>query len=467
MAHENNANKTLKDWVFEQVQHGVTWYDTSMLPLIITLVGPHDSISWITPYSCLHAFSGWFIAFLCNLFNLGPDLSIAIVVALGAGWEIFEYWVSPVLGYWAVRNTANVAIDIVTVLVLFMLTYDSKPAWSFNMSVTASLFVAGFLVGRAATAKVYNPEKTAEFSKLEKRWLLKLSAKRKHFPKHNNKETVQTQVALCRRRVARFYNRECCGVFLNNNDYSAWLTTVDGLQERPLLSPAHRMLAALCATVIAVHLEFNWNGTLMSLIAALVGFAVSLPSDRTLLQEDLPNKEQQPMTDKSMYLCPFYRVWPQNSLNADRWRGRNRARRKFRARCLPVRFLLIILLLLAGPHTSWQVLLSLAIASFVFVLYNLCKESKTNRVWWSREYLLIEIAAIIVFFAVLDLTLACHVTCAVLAVHWFVSVWISGVWPPVTEEHAISIELNTRLPTPEGPHSSNAANRDNFPLLKF
>ena len=135
-----------------------------------------------------------------------------------------------------------------------------------------------------------------------------------------------------------------------------------------------------------------------------------------------------------------------------------KSRRVFRTYCLPVRFALMSLLLLVGPRVTGSgvrpVFLLLAALAFCFVAVNIRGERKDGNlaVWWRREYLLLEIAAIAVFFAALDHTMACYVTCAVLATHWTVSVWMSGFWEPVLEQEVDNqiseVEMESLLRAP-------------------
>lgn len=386
------------------------------MPLrIAPFIGRHDSVSWVTPYTGLHALSGYVIAKASDGLDLSVDAAIGSAVGLGVGWEIVEYWMAPVLGYWAVRNTANTAIDMVAVLGLFMATCKAAPPWHAGSGDFKTMAGLGVIAGLSAQLRSYVPEEQLVQGKLQMGTLKGIKALRAALSKPL--------------RSAMDWLRASDG-----KESSPLQPAIVGPQEdvlqRPLLSPPHRMLAALCAIVIAVCAQFDWRALPTNLIAALVGFALTFPFTKNESTAKVPAGKREGLGG-----CPFYRVWPQFSQDAKRHGGRDKARTLFRVVCLPVRYILMLLLLLVGPRVTWSrvTFLVLGAMAFGFVAFRLWQEDESNPdrlpVWWSREYLLLEISAIIVLFALLDHAAACYASCALLAVHWTVSVWLSGFWP--------------------------------------
>lgn len=448
-----------------------------MLSPITPFIGRHDSVSWVTAYTGLHALSGFVIGRVSENLNLSIDAAIGSAVGIGVGWEIVEYWMEPVLGYWAVRNTGNTAIDIVAVLVLFMVTSKVAPLWQVENDNSTFILVlwvtlcAGIIAGQSAQMLRYMPETNPVKPSVQKRILLTIKALRSAVGK-------QWRRALhCLRRALNWAHAIfVCSEQPNKPDPGhdervkktdpelVWLHDKDGINKRAVLSPPHRMLAALCAIVIAVCAQFNWHALPTYLISALVGFALTFPSNNIVIQENKMTNEV-PLKwegeQKELCGCPFYRVWPQNSEHKARHDGRDNARRKFRMICLPVRYLLMLLLLLVAPRVTVPrfAFIVLGAMSFCYVAFGLCQEmcAGVEKVWWSREYLLIEIGVIIVFFALLDHAMACYASFALLAVHWTVSVWLSGFWPKVDTIAAVRKPAETVLLTTGTTQPSSAS----------
>ena len=391
------------------------------------IVGRHDSLSCVTGWTLVHAASGAIIGLCCDWADLGTRAAVAVAVGLAAGWEMDEYWAAPALGYWAVRNTANTAIDVAAVVSAWMAVYGMAWRWQQGLVV---LFVAlGAAVGFfSSAARDYNPEAAPVQGAWEQHILFKLRALRRRLPCKRNADQHRQQqkdVAFARTGLP---------------DAGGKLPWPDGgLQDRVLLSPPHRMLAALHAVLIAAHAAkgADWSALPTNLVAALVGFALTMPSRDILVQEDVHGYEPQahPETYRgSLACCPLYRTWPHRSEDIQRHRGRDRARRLFRTMCLPVRFVLTATLLIGGPYLDKEaapVLGCAAIAAFFFVLKGIVQErrGRVPRVWWSREYLLLEIAGAAALFFAVDLPVACYAVASVLMAHWVASVWISAWWP--------------------------------------
>lgn len=442
---------------------------------IAPFIGRHDSVSWVTQYTGLHALSGYVIAKASDGLDLSVDAAIGSAVGLGVGWEIVEYWMAPVLGYWAVRNTANTAIDMVAVLGLFMATCKAAPPWHAGSDDLKNVAGLGVIAGISAQLRSYVPEEQLVQGKLQMGTLKGIKALRAALSK-----PLRPAMDWLRASDEHELNPpnedehklieliEVIPLTGEENKSSSLKPAIVGPQEdvlqRPLLSPPHRMLAALCAIVIAVCAQFDWHALPTNLIAALVGFALTFPFTKIVTQKNnitdkvssvpnVPEGEREGLGG-----CPFYRVWPQFSKDAKRHKGRDKARTLFRVVCLPVRYILMLLLLLVGPRVTWSrvTFLVLGAMAFGFVAFRLWQEDELNPdrkpVWWSREYLLLEISAIIVLFALLDHATACYASCALLAVHWTVSVWLSGFWP-ATEVAAVQLAQHGGDLTSGGLHS--------------
>jgi hypothetical protein len=83
--------------------------------LLQYLIGLHDSYFIITPYSLLHALTGYLIQ------RYSDHVAVPLVLILG--WEVFEYWASRAIGYWTSRNAANTAADIAIGAIGYMGTF--------------------------------------------------------------------------------------------------------------------------------------------------------------------------------------------------------------------------------------------------------------------------------------------------------------------------------------------------------
>lgn len=383
------------------------------------VIGKHDSVSCITPYTLLHAFSGACVGLIGKALDVSEDQAVFWAVFFGAGWEVFEYWLSPAIGYWGVRNTANTACDIAVVVFFAMISFPLAPSWTPAYGVPVLLFV-GFLTGWASQVKLYCPEtKSVSAGSCQHGCLMQL--KQLHASCGIGKKAGE---------YAAFQKQAALARCTNEYSFESWLPMPDdNLQQRVLLSPPHRMLAALCAVTIVSHAALDWQALPTNLISVLIGFACAQPSLKILCMEDFGSSRCEPVfTDMK---CPFYRVWPQNSADQLRHKGRNNARRRFRVYCLPVRFALTAALLLAGPllqdYNGQEIFASLFGAAFLFISVQLCRE--VYKVWWSREYLLVETAVSVILFALCSVQTACYAVSCILGVHWCVSVWISAYWP--------------------------------------
>ena len=355
------------------VQVGEAW-DRVAPALVADFLGPHDSVSWITPYTGLHALSGYVIGVVSDKAGFSVDGAIGAVVGLGVGWEVVEYWMAPALGYWTVRNAANTAIDMVAVIGLFMLTSSVAPSWQGSRTTLQFAGVCGLYAGVPSILRDYQPESHSVSSS----WLRAVKTLRGWLPFDQSVEehrTMQTRIAMYRLKSDPVLEEP----------WPEWKENT--LQDRVLLSPPHRMLAALCAIMIVVHARFDWHGLPTSLVVALTGFALTWPSAAILVEEDkgqiatrMPVVPREKAEWWSACRCPFYRMWPTEAPYHWRRGGRMKSRRVFRTYCLPVRFALMSLLLLVGPRVTGSgvrpVFLLLAALAFCFVAVNIRASEK-------------------------------------------------------------------------------------------
>jgi hypothetical protein len=115
-----------------------------------------DQYSIVTvKHTTMHVASGALLGLLLRPYSIGTaSFAMAFLVL---AWEVYEIWVAPVIGHWAVSNAGNTAIDISWALWPFMYVYDASWGWQ---SWWLACIVPGVLLGRwqrGAASMAFDP----------------------------------------------------------------------------------------------------------------------------------------------------------------------------------------------------------------------------------------------------------------------------------------------------------------------
>ena len=218
-------------------------------------IGLHDSYFIITPYSLLHLFSGWLIQ------RYSDHVAVPLVLILG--WEVFEYWASPAIGYWTSRNVANTAADIAIGAIGYMGTF-------------APHYVAFLGLGLGIFLNVYPGKKNnANYSQMETAKsdaILEMIRKWRHKCSWLRAQTLWE---------ARKQQRALRGDTAAFNPDVAHLVFPDVLEPYRPPTRAHWTLAGACLLMCA------WPRDAPNLLANLcIPFALTNPSRAQVLAQD-------------------------------------------------------------------------------------------------------------------------------------------------------------------------------------
>jgi hypothetical protein len=111
----------------------------------------NDHLSLVTGYTLLHMGSGYGIGAAAHALDLGAQAAALTVMASLLGWEVFEYWAAPAIGYWTVMNAGNTAMDIATGMWPFMIA----AGWEWPSPWTYALILPGALLGHTFRCTPY------------------------------------------------------------------------------------------------------------------------------------------------------------------------------------------------------------------------------------------------------------------------------------------------------------------------
>jgi len=215
-------------------KEGIVWF--------ISYKGDHRSL--VTKHTLLHIASGYGIGAAAHALDMGVQSAAFTALAAILGWEVFEYWHAPALGYWTVMNAGNTAMDIATGLWPFMVA----AGWEWPSIWTYLLIVPGAVMGHAVRCMPYETPRRDQYTGSDRACLMYMYGVRKWL-----------------------YDRNILRGVKNFN------TATFPLDPYMTPSRAHRVLAA-CGALAVLLAVFAPEQTVPCLASFAFGYALGGPS---------------------------------------------------------------------------------------------------------------------------------------------------------------------------------------------